>query len=197
MRSSVRLAIATLFVAASSAAAQAPGAAAAPAGPVGPVGPAAPAAGEMAPDFTAPWADASGTRSAPVSLKSLRGKVVVLAFYPLDRSGGCTIELSKFRDDYATLFGENVVVLPVSVDSLESHTSWAKDAKFPFSMISDTKGELATKYGSTRPGAKYFSRTIFVIGKDGRISYEQLKFNVQSQDAWDQLAQEIKKAKAS
>ena len=192
MRSTVRRGIATLFVAASAAAAQTPAAA-----PQAPAAVPAPATGELAPDFTSPWADASGTKSAPVSLKALRGKVVVLAFYPLDRSGGCTIELHKFRDDYATMFGEGVVVLPVSVDSLESHTSWAKDAKFPFSMISDPKGDLATKYGSTRPGAKYFNRTIFVIGKDGKISYETLKFNVQSQDAWDQLAQEIKKAKAS
>ncbi len=192
MQLSIRLSVATLLVAASSAGAQAPATMlqGAPATP-------APAAGEMAPDFTAPWADAAGTKSQPVTLTSLRGKVVVLAFYPLDRSGGCTIELNKFRDDYTTLFGDGVVVLPVSVDSLESHTSWARDAKFPFAMISDTKGELAAKYGSTRPGAKYFSRTIFVIGRDGRISYEQLKFNVQSQDAWDALAAEIRKAKAS
>ena len=192
MRSTVRRGIATLFVAASAAAAQTPAAA-----PQAPAAVPAPATGEMAPDFTSPWADASGTKSVPVSLKALRGKVVVLAFYPLDRSGGCTIELNKFRDDYTTMFGDGVVVLPVSVDSLESHTSWAKEAKFPFSMISDTKGELAAKYGSARPGAKYFNRTIFVIGKDGKISYETLKFNVQSQDAWDQLAQEVKKAKAS
>ncbi|MEP6620940.1 MAG: peroxiredoxin family protein [bacterium] len=191
MRSSIRLAVATFVVAVSSAGAQAPAAMAAPAGPP------APATGEMAPDFSAPWADAAGTKATPVSLKSLRGQVVVLAFYPLDRSGGCTIELSKFRDEYTTLFGDGVVVLPVSVDSLESHTGWAKDAKFPFGMISDTKGELATKYGSTRPGAKYFNRTIFVIGKDGKVAYETLKFNVQSQDAWDTLAQEIKKAKTS
>ena len=191
MQSSIRLGIATLLVAASSAAAQAPAVTAAPAGPP------APATGEWAPDFTAAWADASGTKSAPLALKDLRGKVVVLAFYPLDRSRGCTIELTKFRDDYTTLFGDGVVALPVSIDSLQSHTSWAKDANFPFSMIADPKGDLATKYGSFPPGAKYFNRTIFVIGKDGKIAYESLRFNVQSQDAWDTLAQEIKKAKAA
>ncbi len=132
-----------------------------------------------------------------MKLSGLRGKVVVLAFYPLDRSSGCTIELTKFRDDYKTLFGDGVVVLPVSIDSLGSHVSWAHDANFPFGMISDTKGELAGKYGSMKPGAKYFSRTVFVIGKDGKISYESLRFNVQAQDQWDTLAQEIKKAKTS
>ena len=165
--------------------------------PTTPTAPTAPAVGEQAPEFTAAWADASGTKSKPVTLSGLRGKVVVLAFYPLDRSSGCTIELNKFRDDYATLFGDGVVALPISIDTLESHTSWAKEAHFPFSMIADPKGELATKYGSFRPGAKYFGRTIFVIGKDGKIAYESMRFNVQAQDQWDTLAQEIKKAKGA
>ena len=162
-----------------------------------PAAPPAPAVGEQAPEFTAAWADASGTKIKPVTLSGLRGKVVVLAFYPLDRSSGCTIELNKFRDDYITLFGDGVVALPVSIDTVESHTSWAKEAHFPFAMIADPKGELATKYGSLRPGAKYFNRTIFVIGKDGKISYESMRFNVQAQDQWDTLAQEIKKAKGA
>jgi peroxiredoxin Q/BCP len=190
MIQSIRLSAIALATAASFAAAQQP------AGPTAPAGPPAPAVGEQAPDFTAAWADANGTKSQPVKLSGLRGKVVVLAFYPLDRSSGCTIELNKFRDDYATLFGDGVVVLPTSVDTLESHASWAKDAHFPFSMIADPKGELAAKYASLRPGQKYFNRTIFVIGKDGKISYESLRFNVQAQDQWDLLAAEIKKAKA-
>ncbi|HET9424657.1 MAG TPA: redoxin domain-containing protein, partial [Gemmatimonadaceae bacterium] len=52
--------------------------------------PVTPAVGDVAPDFTAQWADSAGTRSAPVTLSSLRGKVVVLAFYPADRTSGCT-----------------------------------------------------------------------------------------------------------
>lgn len=153
----------------------------------------APVVGEVAPAFTAAWADASGIKAKPVSLKDLKGKVVVLAFYPLDRSGGCTIEMDKFRDDYATLFGDGVVVLPTSIDTLESHVSWAKDGKFPFSMISDPKRELAIKYGSNGP--KYFNRTIFVIGKDGKVAYTNMKFSVNTQEQWDILAAEIKKAK--
>src|SRR5689334_17748309 len=86
-----------------------------------------PPAGIAAPDFTATATDSTG-KAIPVSLSALRGKVVVLAFYPLDRSSGCTAELTKFRDEYKTLFGDGVVVLPTSVDSLGSHASWAKDA---------------------------------------------------------------------
>ncbi|HXT14096.1 MAG TPA: peroxiredoxin family protein [Gemmatimonadaceae bacterium] len=155
-----------------------------------------PAIGQAAPDFSATATDSTG-KAIPVSLSALHGKVVVLAFYPLDRSGGCTAELSKFRDDYKSLFGEGVVVLPASVDSLGSHASWAKDAHFPFAMIADTKSELATKFGSQspNPARPYFRRTVFVIGKDGKIAYTDGRFNPLAQDGYDKLAAEIKKAK--
>lgn len=155
-----------------------------------------PAAGDMAPDFTATATDSTG-KSIPVSLKSLRGKVVVLAFYPADRSSGCTAELSKFRDEYTALFGDGVVVFPTSVDSLQSHASWAKDAHFPFAMIADTKSDLATKYGSQGGARPYFKRTVFVIGKDGKIAYEDTRFNALAQDGYDKLTAAIKAAKSS
>ncbi|HEX3868070.1 MAG TPA: redoxin domain-containing protein, partial [Gemmatimonadaceae bacterium] len=136
-------------------------------------------------------------KSIPVSLKSLRGKVVVLAFYPLDRSSGCTAELSKFRDEYTSLFGPGVVVFPTSIDSLGSHASWAKDAHFPFAMIADTKGEVATKYGSQGARRPNFQRTVFVIGKDGRIAYEDTRFNALAQDGYDKLSAAIKSAKSN
>jgi peroxiredoxin Q/BCP len=157
-----------------------------------------PSIGETAPDFTVTATDSTG-KLIPVSLNALRGKVVVLAFYPLDRSSGCTAELTKFRDEYRTLFGDGVVVLPASVDSLGSHASWAKDAHFPFAMIADTKSELATKFGSqsANPARPYFRRTVFVIGKDGKIAYADGRFNALAQDGYDKLAAEIKKAKGN
>jgi peroxiredoxin len=163
----------------------------------GTVAPAAfPAVGDAAPDFSATATDSTG-KAIPVSLASLQGKVVVLAFYPLDRSSGCTAELDKFRDDYKTLFGDNVVVLPTSVDSLGSHASWAKDAHFPFVLIADPKSELATKYGSQGGTRPYFKRTVFVIGKDGKVAYADTRFNPLAQDGYDKLATEIKKAKGA
>ena len=122
------LALVTLSAAATAQGATQAGSATAPAGPD---------VGQPAPDFTAQWADGSGPRATPVSLTSLRGKVVVVAFYPKDRTSGCTAELTKFRDEHATLFGENVVVLPVSADSIASHVSWASEMKFPFALVSD------------------------------------------------------------
>jgi peroxiredoxin Q/BCP len=157
--------------------------------------PVTPAVGEAAPDFMAMATDSTG-RTTHMMLSSLRGKVVVLAFYPGDRTQGCTAELNKFRDEYATLFGDGVVVLPTSSDSLGSHSSWAKDAHFPFAMISDSKAELATKYGSQGNG-HYFRRSVFVIGKDGKIVYAEPKFNALAQDGYDKLAAAIKQARAS
>lgn len=155
-----------------------------------------PSMGEAAPDFTATATDSTG-KQWPVSLKSLRGKVVVLAFYPGDRTRGCTAELTKFRDEYTSMFGEGVVVLPTSIDSLGSHTSWAKDAHFPFAMISDMQSDLAKKYGSAGGARPNFQRTVFVIGKDGKISYADTKFNALAQEPYDKLSAEIKKAKGA
>lgn len=182
--------VAASVLAAVSASAQAPAAAAPPAVPP------APDVGQAAPDFTGRLADASGVKAKPVSLSDYKGKVVVLAFYPLDRSGGCTAELTKFRDEYASLFGDGVVVLGVSVDSLASHASWASDMKFPFALVSDPDLSISAQYGSAIPGRKYASRTVFVVGKDGTVRYRELKFGALSEDAYKKLAEEVAKAKA-
>jgi thioredoxin-dependent peroxiredoxin len=190
MRSSVRSALAITLIASAAAAAQAPASNAAPSAA------AFPAVGDAAPDFTATATDSSG-KAWPVSLASMKGKVVVLAFYPLDRSGGCTAELSKFRDEYAALFGPGVVVLPTSVDSVASHASWAKEAHFPFALIADPKSEVATKYGSQGGARPYFKRTVFVIGKDGKLAYADTKFNPLAQEGYDKLTAAIKTAKGN
>ena len=153
----------------------------------------APEVGTMAPDFTAQGADMSGARS--VTLHDLRGQVVVLAFYPLDRSSGCTHEMTKFRDEYSTIFGSGVTVLPISEDSVGSHVGWAHDAHFPFTLVSDNGGQIANEYGSMMTGRPYASRTVFVIGKDGRIVYRDMKFGALDQHAYDALTAAIAKAK--
>lgn len=162
-----------------------------------PAAPAAaiPAVGTMAPDFTAQWADSNGTRSTPVSLASLRGKVVVIAFYPANRTSGCTAEMIKFRDEYKTLFGDDVVVLPTSKDGLDSHASWAKELRMPFALVSDPDGKMAQAYSSQRAPGAGFSRNTFVIGKDGTIVYAVTRFNALSEDAYAQLAAAVAAAK--
>ncbi|HKH92560.1 MAG TPA: peroxiredoxin [Gemmatimonadaceae bacterium] len=165
------------------------------AGAATPAAPAAPEVGQPAPDFTAAWADSAGARSAPASLAGLRGKVVVLAFYPKDRTSGCTAELTKFRDEHAKLFGDGVVVLPISADSIASHVAWASEMKFPFALVSDPQLTVADAYGSHTPGRATAGRTVFVIGKDGRIAWREMKFNALNEESYAALAAAVAKAR--
>ena len=196
-----RISLAAAFLLlATAASAQAP----APSTPYGSTPPAQPAVpppppevdvGKIAPDFTMELADASGPVAKPVKLSDLRGKVVVLAFYPADRSSGCTAELTKFRDEYATLFGDGTVVIPISNDDIATHASWAKDMKFPFALGSDTQLTVAKQYGSWNSVRNNASRTIYVIGKDGRIVWRNLKFPALTESAYTELASEVAKAR--
>jgi len=151
--------------------------------------------GRIAPDFTMEWADSSGVRAKPVTLSELRGKVVVLAFYPADRSSGCTAELTKFRDEYERLFGSDVVVLPISGDSVSTHASWAAEMKFPYAIGSDPALAVARQYGSYSPARNSATRTIFVIGKDGKIMWRNLRFVALNENAYTELAAEVAKAR--
>jgi peroxiredoxin Q/BCP len=196
----IRIASATIIFAAVSATAQTPAAPAsttqAPATqPAAPPPPPEIDLGKIAPDFAIDWADANGQISKQLKLSDIRGKVVVLAFYPADRSSGCTAELTKFRDEYATLFGDGVVVVPISGDSIASHTSWAQEMKFPFALGSDPQLVVAKQYGSSNPARPYASRTVFVIGKDGKILYRNLKFPALNETAYTELAAEVAKAR--
>ncbi|MEO8575322.1 MAG: peroxiredoxin [Gemmatimonadales bacterium] len=150
--------------------------------------------GKVAPDFTLEWANASGAIAKPFKLSELRGKVVVLAFYPADRTGGCTAELTKFRDQFATMFAGQTVVIPISKDDIASHTSWASEMKFPFSLGSDPSLTVAKRYGSWTADRTTSNRTVFVIGKDGRILWRNLKFGALNEAAYTELAAEVSKA---
>lgn len=182
--------LAALLFAAATVTAQAP----APQ-PVAPPPPPEVDVGKSAPDFTMDWADASGPLAKPVKLSDLRGKVVVLAFYPADRSSGCTHELTKFRDEYKALFGEGTVVVPISDDSISTHASWAKEMSFPFALASDIDGSVAKQYGSWNETRGNASRTVFVIGKDGRILWRNLKFAALNETAYTEMAAEVAKAR--
>jgi peroxiredoxin Q/BCP len=120
-------------------------------------------AGDFAPDFSA--RDQSG---APLALAALRGKHVVLYFYPKDETPGCTAEAQAFRDAHEQLTKLGAVVIGVSADSDESHRAFAKSHGLPFRLISDADERLAGKYGvPVRLG--FTKRQTFVLAPDGRI----------------------------
>jgi peroxiredoxin Q/BCP len=156
---------------------------------------AAPAVGTAAPDFTLPSAGRQGV-AGPVRLADHKGHVVVIAFYPGDNTTGCTAEFGRFRDDYETLFGGDVVVLPISVDGLASHEHWATEMKFNFTLLSDTSQTVAARYGSTLAGRTFDNRTVFVVGRDGQVAYRNMKFNALSENAYTELGVAIAAARA-
>lgn len=132
--------------------------------------PSRPAEGQPAPDFTLPAAD-----GATIHLADLRGRIVVLYFYPRDDTPGCTKEACSFRDNLGVLQGEEVVVLGVSPDSVSSHRRFAEKHGLPFTLLSDEGAHVASLYGvwveKNNYGRKYMGieRTTFVIDGEGTV----------------------------
>jgi peroxiredoxin Q/BCP len=110
-----------------------------------------------------------------VSLDSLKGKNVVLYFYPKDDTSGCTKEACNFRDEFPKFSNLDAVILGVSPDSVESHKKFAAKYKLPFSLLSDENKEVLEKYGvwqeKSMYGKKYMGvvRTTFIVDKKGII----------------------------
>jgi thioredoxin-dependent peroxiredoxin len=110
-----------------------------------------------------------------ISLDSLKGKNVVLYFYPKDDTSGCTKEACNFRDELPKFSKLDAVILGVSPDSVESHRKFAEKYKLPFSLLSDEKIEICNKYGvwqeKSMYGKKYMGvvRTTFIINDKGII----------------------------
>lgn len=102
--------------------------------------------GDEAPDFTLP--DETGQ---PVSLRGLRGKQVVLYFYPKDDTPGCTVEACGFRDSISSVEQAGAVVLGVSADGQASHQHFRKKFNLPFRLLSDEDGTVQRAYGVAWP----------------------------------------------
>ena len=127
--------------------------------------------GSKAPAFKA--ADQFGVK---ISLKDLKGKTVVLYFYPKDMTPGCTQEACDFRDALAEFRKRGAVALGVSKDTGEKHAKFAEKYDLNFPLLADTEGELCRDYGVWQEkmlyGRKFMGivRTTFVIGKNGKIA---------------------------
>jgi peroxiredoxin Q/BCP len=157
---------------------------------------AAPTVGQVAPDFSLSAATRDGVRAKPVRLSELRGKTVVLAFFPKARTSGCTIQMTAYRDRYAELFhgGTDVVLLAISADPPEAQASWAKEAGFPFAFLSDANGDAGRLYGAWLPEHKLDKRSLFVVGPDGKISYTQVPFREVDAQAYAELGAAVAQA---
>jgi len=126
--------------------------------------------GDKAPDFAMPT-DGGGK----VSLKSLKGKPVVLYFYPKDDTSGCTAEACAFRDILPDFSKLDAAVIGVSRDSVESHQKFKEKYQLSFPLASDADGSVTEAYGvwgeKSMYGRKYMGieRSTFLIDKNGII----------------------------
>lgn len=126
--------------------------------------------GDQAPDFTL-----QSDAGTDVTLSSLRGRPVVLYFYPRDDTPGCTKQACGIRDVYGEFERAGAVVLGVSPDDAGSHVKFKRKYDLPFTLLSDTDHRVAEQYGvwgeKAFAGRKYMgvSRSTFVIGEDGTV----------------------------
>ena len=131
-----------------------------------------PEVGTPAPDFALPTQNDGET----VRLSDLRGKIVVLYFYPKDDTPGCTTQACRFRDMATEYTDAGAVVLGVSTDDAASHRKFADKFTLSFPLLADTEKAVSTAYGVWKEknnyGKKYLGieRTTFVIDRAGNVA---------------------------
>ena len=116
-----------------------------------------PKAGTPAPDFTLP-----STGGVDVTLSKLRGRNVLLAFFPLAFTKTCTQEMCAFTEDYSRFRDANTVVLPISVDSIPTLREFKAKERIAVDLLSDFKREVSRRYG-TLIEDKFFSNRAYVL----------------------------------
>ncbi len=123
-----------------------------------------PSVGDIAPDFTA-----TDCHGAPVRLSSLRGRRVVLFFFPKAFTLGCTIENRAFRDNHAVLKGLGAELVGVSVDTQRTQCEFAEAEDIHFALLGDADRAISRAYDVLWPMLNVDRRVTFIIGPDGRI----------------------------
>jgi len=103
----------------------------------------------------------------PRKLEDFRGHNVVLYFYPMDDTPGCTLEGKEFRDLHSQFEALDAVVIGASTDSVERHRAFAEKHDFPFFLLADTEGKLASAFGVLK--GEVAARSTFVLDHDLRV----------------------------
>jgi peroxiredoxin Q/BCP len=130
-----------------------------------------------------------------ISLSDLKGKPIVLYFYPKDDTSGCTKEACNFRDEFPKFGKMKAEIIGISADSIESHKKFAEKYKLPFNLLSDEKKETIEKYGVWQEksiyGKKYMGivRTTFIIDSSGKISkiFSKVKVDEHNKEVMETL----------
>ncbi len=123
-----------------------------------------PKVGDVAPDF-----ETVGQDGKRIKLSELKGKVVVLYFYPKDFTPGCTMEACNFRDNFDDFKKLGIEVVGISTDTESSHKKFSEKYNLPFFLASDKNKEVVRKYDVL--GLVTAKRVTFLIDKSGKIAY--------------------------
>jgi thioredoxin-dependent peroxiredoxin len=135
-----------------------------------------PKTGDPAPLFTGQDQDGRDFKLAG----HIGKQIVLLYFYPKDFTGGCTKEACGFRDRMGELQTNNVKVIGVSHDSVESHKKFAEEYKLNFTLVADPDGKIIAAYDAKMPMASMSRRVSFLIGLDGKIVHVTEAMNPQT-----------------
>ncbi len=125
-----------------------------------------PAAGSPAPDFTLP-----STSGSEVTLSKLRGKNVLLAFFPLAFTRVCTTEMCSFTEDYGAFRDADTEVLPISVDSIPTLKEFKSKERISVDLLSDFKREVSRRYGTLLEDRFHSNRAYILIDRDGIVRW--------------------------
>jgi thioredoxin-dependent peroxiredoxin len=126
-----------------------------------------PTVGQAAPSFRL-----TSNEGTPTSLEEMKGKWVVLYFYPKNFTGGCTLEAQNFQRDIAEYEKRDAVILGVSIDDVASHKEFCAKEGLSFRLLADTDGAVSARYGSLNPASsgRRASRNTFVIDPEGKVA---------------------------
>jgi thioredoxin-dependent peroxiredoxin len=157
--------------------------------------------GDVAPDFALP-----GTGGELYKLSDLRGKNVVLAFYPGDETRVCTAQFCSYRDNSDRIDGLDAEVLGISPQSVDSHERWMQEKSLNVPLLADEDLAVSKAYGvtgwvgplgklaglkETAPGGRYVMRSIFVIDAEGVVRYKHVSRTGSKFQTVDDLEQAV------
>ena len=145
-----------------------------------------PAVGSPAPDFTLPSTDGTD-----VTLSRLKGRNVLLAFFPLAFTRVCTTEMCAFSDDYDRFRTANTAVLPISVDSVPALREFKAKERLSVELLSDFKREVSRRYGTLLEDKFFSGRAYVLIDPAGTVRWTFLEETPSTRRENDQILEQI------
>ena len=147
-----------------------------------------PAVGSQAPDFSLP-----ATSGGEISLSSLKGKNVLLMFFPLAFTGTCTQEVCALSEDYGQFTSKNAVVLPISVDSVPTLKEFKKKEGLAVDLLSDFKRDVSRKYGVLNEEKFFSDRSYILVDGTGTVRWTHKEANNSERRQNSELLEQLAK----